>query len=305
MIALPGLAQVSVRAYGAKGDGKTDDGPAIRRALIASRQVIFPAGTYAIGETLTIPNKTQIAGVGRGDRGINTVIKALPKFPRDAPVVRMGDADPSFGVRIENLTIDGSGVAPVCLENRTSEELSSGRDLLLLHCTSAPLYVSGSGAQNSGPFTNLEIYPWVTSADTRCVFIDRVISFRGLQGVTCNAGTGKIRPNVAMQLNGGSRYSDIHVERFATAISLGDTAATADGMTILNAEFGPDVDTGISIDGRPGNQNITVMGISCVGCELLLADHVSGTTDNHTSLGFYALGDGPLHSQPAITDMHR
>lgn len=267
--------------------------------------MLFPSGTYGIRGTLTIPNKTQILGVGRGDPGINTVIKALPGFPSNAPLVRMGDINPSFGVRIENLTLDGSGIAPVCLENRNSEELSAGRDLLLLHCTSAPLYIAGSGAQNSGPFTDLEIYPTATRADTVCVRIDNVISFRGIQGLTCNAGPGKLRPEVALHLTGGSRYSDIHVEHFATAFSLGDSAQTADGMTIINAEFGPAVDTGVSINARPGNQNITVMGLSCVGCKMLLADHMSGKMDNHSSLGFYALGDGPPHQQPVLTDMSR
>jgi Pectate lyase superfamily protein len=300
---------ISVRDYGAKGDGNTDDLRAIQRAILASQQlgrrILFPAGTYGVSKTLTIPNKTQLVGVGRGDPGINTVIKALPGFSKNDPVVRMGDAEPSFGVRIENLTIDGSGVAPVCLENRTSEEQSAGRDLLLLHCTSAPLYIAGSGAQNSGPFEDLEIYPAPASAKGVCVRVENVISFRGMRGLTCNAGTGGLRPDVALALDGGGLYEDIHVEHFATGISLGSKANSADALTIINGQFGPAVDTAISIQPRAGNQNITVIGISCVGCRALLADGIMGVTNTHTSLGFYSLGDGPEHSKPVLSTMHK
>lgn len=37
---------VSVKDFGATGDGVTDDGPAIRRAYAAARNIVWPAGTY-------------------------------------------------------------------------------------------------------------------------------------------------------------------------------------------------------------------------------------------------------------------
>jgi hypothetical protein len=210
--------------------------------------------------------------------------------------------NPSFGVRVENLTIDGSGVAGVCLENRVSEEQSAGRDLLLTNCTQDPLLVAGGAAQNSGPFEDLEIYPGPTGPNTVCVRIENVIGFRGIRGLTCNAGEKQKRPNVAMAVDGGGLYSDIHVEHFATGLSLGSRVTSADSMTIINGQFGPDVDTGISINARPGNQNITVIGMSCVGCRRLLFDGIKGVTDDHTSLGIYALGDGTGSAKPLLTN---
>ena len=297
---------VNVRSFGAKGDGRTDDFAALEGTIEASaktgRQILLPAGTYTISRPLVIPNKTQLFGVGRGDPGINTVIKALPNFPPAGAVVTLGDVNPSFGVRVENLTIDGSGIAATCLENRVSEEQSAGRDLLLTNCTRDPLLVAGGGAQNSGPFEDLEIYPGPARATTVCVRIENVIGFRGIRGLTCNAGDKQKRPNVAMALDGGGLYSDIHVEHFATALSLGSAVTSADSMTIINGQFGPDVDTGISINPRPGNQNITVIGMSCVGCRRLLFDGIKGVTDDHTSLGMYALGDGTGSSKPVIAN---
>jgi hypothetical protein len=49
-------AIVSVTAYGAKGDGVTDDTSAINAALAASKRLFFPAGIYRISSTLTISN---------------------------------------------------------------------------------------------------------------------------------------------------------------------------------------------------------------------------------------------------------
>lgn len=50
----PKIRSFSVREFGARGDGRTDDGPAIRRALEAAAaakspvRLLFPAGTYRI-----------------------------------------------------------------------------------------------------------------------------------------------------------------------------------------------------------------------------------------------------------------
>ncbi len=54
--------------YGAKGDGTTDDTTAIQNALDAAETgrgvVIFPSGSYLIGNTLKLPNKVYMKGVG-------------------------------------------------------------------------------------------------------------------------------------------------------------------------------------------------------------------------------------------------
>ena len=65
---------VSVRAYGAIGNGVTDDTDAINRALFdlycrevnteIRRSLFFPAGTYLISETLLIPTYAKLYGEG-------------------------------------------------------------------------------------------------------------------------------------------------------------------------------------------------------------------------------------------------
>jgi hypothetical protein len=296
---------VSVKDYGARGDGVTDDLPAIYRAFASlghkGHRVLFPGGTYGISGTVVIPSKTQIFGVGRGDPGFaNTVIKALPAFPPGAAMVQMGAAPgPAFGIQIENMTIDGSLLAGTCLLNNYSQEQSFGRNLILGNCSSAGLRVSGGAAMNSGPFDNLEILPGVgpaTNVNTLCVEVSSVGSFRGIRGLTCNAGDYYAsRPAVAMKLDGTGVYQDIHVEHFATAVTLGSTSDSADTLIFADGTFGPDVTTGLVITAPPGvnNQNLTILGISCGTCKTLLRDDMTGTHISDSSVGWYLLGNGP------------
>jgi len=44
--------KVSVKDFGATGDGITDDGPAFKKALSSNRHVLIPAGVYLIGTTV-------------------------------------------------------------------------------------------------------------------------------------------------------------------------------------------------------------------------------------------------------------
>jgi hypothetical protein len=61
-------AGVSVKDYGAKGDGKTDDGPAILTAwsTLSTGILYFPAGTYRTSAQLLLKSGVTIAGAGIG-----------------------------------------------------------------------------------------------------------------------------------------------------------------------------------------------------------------------------------------------
>jgi len=59
---------VSVKDFGAIGDGVADDTTAIQAAINASvnKKVYIPAGIYKISSTITIPNNRSIVGDGMG-----------------------------------------------------------------------------------------------------------------------------------------------------------------------------------------------------------------------------------------------
>ena len=52
----------NVRDFGAKGDGKADDTAAIQRAIDECREVFFPAGTYAVSDTLRLRPDSRLFG---------------------------------------------------------------------------------------------------------------------------------------------------------------------------------------------------------------------------------------------------
>lgn len=57
---------VSVKTYGAVGDGVANDTAAFTAAMAASTAVYVPPGTYKITSTLAVPNNTTLYGAGRG-----------------------------------------------------------------------------------------------------------------------------------------------------------------------------------------------------------------------------------------------
>lgn len=112
----------NVKDHGAKGDGTTDDGPAIR-ALIdlvelrGGGTLFFPPGTFMIGGTgtasqggLALPDKVHILGSGIGV----TIIQAIdPGATAMTGVVRTKSGGTSVGTRVEGVTISGPAAATV------------------------------------------------------------------------------------------------------------------------------------------------------------------------------------------------
>lgn len=65
-----------VRAFGAKGDGVTDDTSAIQSAIDSGKSVYCPAGTYYISGQLTLPDGIELYGDGR----VRTIFKVAAAF---------------------------------------------------------------------------------------------------------------------------------------------------------------------------------------------------------------------------------
>ncbi len=101
-----------VRAYGAVGDGLTDDAPAIQRALDTlgtgvGRVLWFPAGTYRIARGLRLAGKTGVAIVGEHPETTSIVWEGGPDG--GTMLTLDGTRHSSFG----RLAFDGRGKAGV------------------------------------------------------------------------------------------------------------------------------------------------------------------------------------------------
>ncbi|TFK42712.1 glycoside hydrolase family 55 protein [Crucibulum laeve] len=104
---------VSVKDYGAKGDGRTDDTNSLRLVLgkfAHSKIIFFDAGTYIVTSTLTIPPGARIVG-----EAWSVIAGAGPMFQDDRNpqvVVRVGDEGTVGVAEISDIVFATVGPAP-------------------------------------------------------------------------------------------------------------------------------------------------------------------------------------------------
>jgi len=85
---------INVKTYGATGNGVSDDTPAITKALAAAKQapgstVYFPAGTYAVSNTLWPSANTRWKGDGKS----TSIIKCASNFSSSAEALVQGSVE--------------------------------------------------------------------------------------------------------------------------------------------------------------------------------------------------------------------
>lgn len=99
-----GGSGVSVKQFGAKGDGTTDDYPAIAAAIESltwrGGTIVFPPGDYLISQSLTALDRLHLSLVGEGGQ-FSTRITAASNFPVIAGEWKY--------CRIEGFTVDAGG----------------------------------------------------------------------------------------------------------------------------------------------------------------------------------------------------
>lgn len=257
-----------------------------------SVKVTLGRGTWITTIPIVIPTKSQLEGSGRGDPGFSgTVIQADASFPTGTPIIAMGNAATSMGVRVENLTIDCNNIGGcIGLQNLRSQEQSGARHMLIENITGVGLDVEGSAAQNSGPYEDMEFAGGVdfnVTPASLCARIVNVPAFRGLHGATCNFNNYAVHPAIGIQMDSQGTLNDIHVEGADVGIGVG--VSTLGTGAILQNIYG-------------GGSNIRTLVRVYSGQEILLAGLVRSTTPNllvhngHTvhaaSLASYVIHNG-------------
>ena len=265
-----------------------------------SVKVTLGRGTWVTTTPIIVPTKSQLEGSGRGDPGFSgTVIQADASFPPNTPIIEMGNAATSMGVRIENLTIDCNNVAGcIGLQNVRSQEQSGARHVLIENITGVGLDVEGSAAQNSGPYEDMEFAGGIdfnVNAASLCARIINVPAFRGLHGATCNFNNYDVHPAVGIQMDSPGTLNDIHIEGAITGIGVG-IAYPGTGAILQNV-FG-------------GGPNMSALVHIYSGNEILLTGLVRSTTpvllihNGHSvrsgSMAFYVVHNGG-HNPPGAS----
>jgi len=113
---------VSVKDFGAVGNGTTDDTAAIQAALNASTSVFFPAGKYLISSALGLHSNQVIYGVGPqtgGNKNNSYIVTNTAVSP--AMITSANNPDPVVGVIIKDLSlINNAGTACINVTDATT-----------------------------------------------------------------------------------------------------------------------------------------------------------------------------------------
>ena len=221
----------TVKDYGAKGDGTTNDTAAFKSALSDNGVAIVPPGSYLIG-TITLSENQKILGMGR--------YKTVLKYQGDSAVFSISGPN----CEIADLTIDGNGQASDGIINNGYKECYL-HSLEILKCTQNGIYMrptstktatSGvSHLENIRSYLNGKYGIFIDHVADVCLIAvecvsnsqqaDNVYSNLAIRGcaVKCvnshfwnvNDSAGYKRPKTSVDISGGandSEFTNCHIE---------------------------------------------------------------------------------------------
>lgn len=183
---------VSVRDFGAVGDGVADDTTAFQSALAAHAAVFVPAGTYRITGTLVLGNGQSLFGVGQGSviaasadtfhivemRAGYALLSRLKLTGGNAAVKMYGSSGPCVQNTVSDLVISGPKIglyldgytdtAKPCYWNMIDRVLILSPSLHGVRMTKG-----GAGdTPNANRFQNLRVYSQGTAISGSGIYIE-------------------------------------------------------------------------------------------------------------------------------------
>jgi len=165
---------VSVKDFGAIGDGVTDDTAAIQAAIASGSSLFFPFGTYLTGTLATTSAPVSISG----QHGIRPTIKLKPSVN-----AHLFDIRTTTGVSFADVILDGNKA------NQTVGAVS--RCLYLLDCHSIHLHnVEVMNAADHGVHISIGASTDPITDSTEAWITDCVFHDNGSDPLTPNGGSG-------------------------------------------------------------------------------------------------------------------
>jgi hypothetical protein len=212
--------------------------------------VLLPASTINITAAWILPNNTRLVGEGGFTllQGVNgtTVSCCTGAMIEMGPAPGQGQSCPSTpysGISIEHLKLTNSNAGSYDgIDNECSQASSYVNDVGITNMTGTGLKI-GSGAANSGPYTNLAFVAVTgqscSGGSSPCVDIEA--QTRGLHGVTClgDQQTSTTQQSAGILVNASNNsIEDVHVESFWDGIEIGDTTQTVSNVFVSNINAG-------------------------------------------------------------------
>lgn len=284
-----------VRAYGAKGDGATDDSAAIVSALgalpSAGGIVYFPEGTYVTNSKITVKNHVTLLGAG----SFTTRILAGGSFPINTELIALGPGitGQGFDCRIVRMQLDLNNISgSIGVKGNTAQEESGVFNSNITAFRDAGIVFEA----NTGAIVQVrEVEIFAPAAATTATGIrlnnsdslfvlDHVAITRGAVGA---AGTDAIKV-----ISGTLAANGIHVEGFEDGVEFNEISGGC-----VSGYIGAPVGTLVTNDVHivAANRGVTIIGLYGQASTNMIKDDVSGRTITATPSGkgvpLYVLGE--------------
>lgn len=257
------LEFVSVKDFGAVGDGTTDDTAAFQAAFNASASIYVPSGTYRLTATLTVTNKSfNLVGAGKGATTLlwtaavasgvsficNTGLSATNRFPCTVRDLTFAAGVPACGVALLlTYTIAASGFVYTGVNSAVLDNLDMrGSDYF---ATGLNYWTTGLRMVNCGSVQakRLNIIAKQNTAGSRGIHIEATngantsFFFNDIAATWCETGVDIYNNTASAYTIEGLYFSDfelvgcdrgflvrggpVHAMRLANGHSNADTAA--------------------------------------------------------------------------------
>lgn len=287
-----------VKAYGAKGDGTTDDTSTIASALTAAGAtggvVFMPPGNFRINSTLVVPYGVELRGCGRSA----TTISALGTFPTSTQLVQLGPIGSiGVGCRLRSVAVNCNNIAgSIGIYSEGINENSGIFEAMVQNYVSRAVQIKqpASGPQPQHfSISDLEIYSGsgtVASAiGVDIAMTTQITNFREIRAVTVFASLNT-QLTTAIKIDGvqGGVLQSIHVENAVDGILIGSVAGCF-GLSIRDVDGLSNVTNLVHISATNTSRSIAITDVTPAGSTNALVDGQFSNTIT-TDVGMYVIG---------------
>jgi hypothetical protein len=191
-----------------------------------------------ISTSWILPSNTHLIGEGDGPSGTTIQMGSGTSL---APMVQFGSSSSTIcpsgvctGISVENLTLDGKAQSGDGITNQFAQNNSYVNHVRIYQILGTGLNISTTGANNSGPYSNITFdtggYSGLSS--TVCASINGTTSTYGIHGLTCHSETNDANAAVLLDSSNNS-ISDVRIIGFFDGIRVGANA-NAQSNVLLN-----------------------------------------------------------------------